>query len=145
MITGNFKLSQRHCITGVSEVLVEKHNLVLDGLYEKLISLIGSGTATAYVNRMQFGTGSLTPAVDQTFLQHAINPIKTVTPTIDPGNHKVTFTASLLSTEANGFPITEAGLLAGDDTLVCRVTFTARSKTAAYNFDFSWEVVVLTP
>ena len=128
--------------SGYREKLVEVENTILNGMYTKLLLLLGAGTGASPVTRMQFGTGTLTPASSQTFLQKAINPVKTVSPTVDAGNFEVEFSAALLADEGNGFPIAEAGLVCADDTLVARATFDVRTKTSSYIFDFSWTVTL---
>lgn len=141
-MNGEFILSGVNVLTGKREVLVHTNNMILDNMYEKLVALLGGGGATTYIDRMQFGTGTLAPAADQDFLQTPITPTKAVVPTVDAPNFKVTFAASLLSAEGNGFPISEAALLSADDTLVTRVVFGSRTKTAAYNFDFTWVITL---
>jgi len=128
--------------TGEKTIFEVKENLILDQMYSKLVQLFG-GVTNVYINRMQFGTGGIAPSHDQTFLQVPITPIKVVAAVIDPGDdNTVVFTAYLLEDEANGFPISEAGLLTADNVLVTRIVFTARTKTSSYQFGFRWAITV---
>jgi len=110
-------------------------------MYEKFVHLLGGDSSDPYIDRMQFGTGTLAPAATQTFLQRPITPVKAVTPAIVP-SYSATFQAYLLADEANGFPLAEAGLLAVDDTLLARATYTAQTKTVNYIWGYSWTVTV---
>ena len=139
---GQLEIFSRHVKTGKRDLMVRTPNLVLNGMYEQLIQLISAGDPQAFVDRMQFGTGTLAPAASQQFLQRPITPLKNVIATVDAANYKVTFQASLLSDEANGFPISEAGLLASNDTVVARAIFSARAKTSDFVFDFNWIVTL---
>lgn len=142
MIKGKFEFFGINKVTGEHEIFEIKDNLILNEMYNKLVELLG-GEASSYIDRMQFGTGSLAPAATQQFLQTPITPIKTVTSEIDAtDDYTVIFTAYLLVDEGNGFPISEAGLLANDDTLVTRITFTARTKTSSFTFGFRWSITV---
>ena len=57
-----------------------------------------------------------------------------------PTTKSVKFTAFLLEDEANGFAITEAGLLANNASpaLAARTTFGALNKSNDFVFEFSW-------
>jgi len=139
---GKFVLTAIAVDSGYRQKLVKVQNTILNSMYTKLLRLLGGGTGSSPVDRMQFGTGTLSPAPDQEFLQKPINPIKNVTPIVDAANFEVEFTAALLSDEGNGFPIGEAALVCADDTLVARSTFDVRTKTSSYIFDFSWTVTL---
>jgi hypothetical protein len=65
--------------------------------------------------------------------------------TVDPVNYSVLATASLLSDEGNGFPISEAGLLTYDNVLVTRAVFDTRMKTSDFVFNFNWTVYTKAP
>ena len=109
-------------------------NLLLENFDEKLAHLCAGDTIDNYVDRMQFGTGSADADRSDTFLQMPISPIKAVT--VDhPTDTTTRFTAYLLEGEANGFPISEAGLLTGDDTLVARKTFAGQVKDSDHIFE----------
>ena len=128
--------------TGKREVFDVVENTILDAMYGKLVGIFG-GETNDYINRMQFGTGTLSPAHTQEFLQTPITPIKTVASEIDGSSaYTVIFTAYLLATEGNGFPISEAGLITADSVTVTRATFTARTKTTSYTFGFRWSILV---
>lgn len=141
-LRGKFEFFGIELSTGKEVMFEVKENMILDTMYSKLVQLFG-GEANAHVNRIQFGTGATAAAKDQTFLQVPITPIKTVSAAIDPGDdYTVVFTAYLLEDEANGFPISEAGLVSADGVLVTRITFTARTKSSSYQFGFRWSITV---
>lgn len=139
---GQLEIYARHVKTGKRDCIVRTPNLIVNKMYENLIQLLGAGDPQAFVDRMQFGTGTLAPAAAQEFLQRPITPIQPVIPTVDVGAYSVTFNASLLADEGNGFPISEAGLLASNDYMVARAVFSARTKTSDFVFDFNWIVTL---
>jgi len=140
MTTGQLTIFSRHVRTGKRQVLVRTKNLILNQMYQQFVALMGGGT-TSYINRMQFGTGTSSPTVDQTQLQRAITPVKTID-SATVNDTIVTFRAYLLQNEGNGFPISEAALMTADGLIVARTTFAARTKTTDYQFGFEWAVNV---
>ena len=142
---GRVEISGINLKTGKIDWVERTSNLIVNGMYNKLTLLLG-GTANSYVNRMQFGTGTLAPVVTQEFLQTPITPVKAVTSAMSTtDDYIVEFEAILQSHEANGFPISEAALLtAGTAVMVARATFLARTKTSDYAFGFKWLVRVRT-
>ena len=114
-------------------------NLLLDSFDVKLSHLLAGDSSQNYIDRMQFGTGSALPAADDICLQMPISPIKEVT--VDHSTSTTTrFTAYLLEDEGNGFPISEAALLAVDDTVLARKTFAGQVKSSDYIFAFKWTI-----
>lgn len=139
-MTGQLTIFSRNIHTGIRQRLIRTPNLILNQMYSQFVNLLGGDTG-CYVNRMQFGTGTITPAVDQLQLQRAITPVKAMDSAVVAGTI-VTFTAYLLQNEGNGFPISEAGLMTADGLIVARTTFAARTKTTDYQFGFEWAVNV---
>jgi len=139
---GILEFSRVNVRTGKKVVLAIVKNTIVDDAYLKLVELFG-GEISSFCDRMQFGTGSAATSHDQKFLQTPITPIKSVSSSIDGSScYTVIFEAYLESDEGNGFPISEAGLLANDGTLIARTTFTATTKTSSYNFGFRWSILV---
>ena len=118
------------------------HNLVVTDGYDELIKVLAGESATQhYVNRMQFGTGTIAPGAGDTILSMPISPIKNVTPTYPNGGpYRVIFEAFLLSAEGNGFPISEAGLLTPSGGLVARAVFASVSKTTNDVLHATWQI-----
>ena len=149
-MNGQLTIFSRHVRTGHRAVIVKTHNLILNQMYQQLVDLLGGGRAS-YVNRMQLGTGTITPAADQVQLQRPITPILNMT--AQPGGGfgvvsetTVTFSAFLLQHEGNGFPLSEAALMTVDGLIVARAVFgTTRTKTTDYQFGFEWAVNVRAP
>lgn len=135
---GIVQISKRNVHTGVVETVI-RENLILDAMYPQIIQLLGSGGVN-YINRMQFGTGSEYSDPSQIILQMPITPIKTVVASSIPALYQVSFSAYLESTEANGFSISEAGLLTAGGVLVARTTFAGQAKNSDYQFSFAWTV-----
>jgi hypothetical protein len=143
MMQGQLEFFKIDVVTGETETFCVVKNTILDSMYQTLVHLFGGAGASAAIDRIQLGTGTLAADPSQTFLQSPITPIKTVASEIDLGDsYTVVFTAYLEDDEGNGFPISEAGLLTKDDTLVTRTTFTARTKTSSYRFGFRWSIKV---
>ena len=122
----------------VDEILLGD-NLLVAGFYTNLSHLVAGDSVGRYVDRMQFGTGSAAAQGTDSTLQVPITPIKTVL--VDhPTATTTRFRSYLMETEGNGFPISEAGLLAVDDTLVARKIFAGQVKTSDYIFGFRWTI-----
>ena len=111
------------------------------GITHLLKMLGGDDAADQPVNRMQFGTGTAYPISTDLTLQVPITPIKSIIDRTAVGDYQVDLTASLLATEANGFPISEAGLVAVNDELVARANLSSTlNKNADYHSLFTWSL-----
>ena len=136
---GHVRLEITDAKTGRLVCVMKGKNLLVDNFNEKLSHLCAGDSVENFVNRMEFGTGSADAERGDTFLQMPITPIKTVT--VDhPTDTTTRFTAYLMEDEANGFPISEAGLICGDDTLVGRKTFAGLVKDSDHIFTFKWTI-----
>jgi len=123
----------------VKEVRDLGENLLVNTFYTNLAYISAGVTTNRTITQMQFGTGSSTEQATDTILQLGISPIKSVA--VDhPVVTSTRFTAYLLEAEANGFPISEAGLLTASDTVVARKTFSGITKTSDYIFGFKWTI-----
>lgn len=121
------------------------HNLVVNRFKTQLAHLcVGDDTSVRYINRMAWGTGghvggdpssSIAPLVTDTQLETSVitKPIASVE---FPSPSSVMIVAFLVEAEANGYTITESGLMAGDNTLVARRTFAGLAKTNEFVFEF---------
>ena len=143
---GNIEIKEKLANSGRIIRVSRFANLVLDALKPQACHLLagdfGSTGDRKWIDRMQFGTGVAAEAVTDEFLSQPITPIKDVTPSYPydglVNDYYVRFTVYLQADEANGFPISEMGLLAQDDTLVARKTFTPINKTVEYIIEFNW-------
>jgi len=144
-VKGRLIVSERSLKTGKKRVVADVENMILDNMYEQFIKLLGGTGNQAYLSRMLFGTGNDAPDATQNFLSRPITPAKDVITVVDAPNFSVTASASLLSNEANGFPISEAGLLTFDNVLVTRAIFDTRMKTKDFVFDFQWVIYTKAP
>lgn len=136
-MTGRLKVSvfDKH---GKKVEEFQSQNVILLQIKYHLARLMTYGVGmNNYIDRMQFGTGTLAEAETDETLQSPITPIKAVT-VAHPTIYTAEYTASLLADEANGFPISEAGLLTVDGTLVARKTFDSHTKDSSHIFHFDW-------
>lgn len=105
---------------------------------------IGVVDARRHIKSMQFGTGTIPEAASDEGLQLPITPIKTVSVSYPRAgfsdDYYVQFYTALSANQANGFPISEAGLVCEDGTLVARKTFAAINKTVDYIVEFRWRI-----
>jgi hypothetical protein len=76
------------------------------------------------------------PTVNDAALETVVL-VKPITMFEFPSTTSVLITAYILEGEANGFAISEAGLVCGDNTLVARRTFGALSKSSDWVFQFN--------
>ena len=119
-------------------------NIVVNGMKTQVCHMLAGDISSGNrgVNRMQFGTGSMAETATDTELQTPITPVKTITGVgiTYPPDYYVQFEAYLEFDEANGFAISEAGLLCGDSTLAARKVFSGISKTSDYIIEFRWRI-----
>jgi hypothetical protein len=134
---GSLTITEKDAKTGKVLSSETLENMVVNNGREQLTHLVAGDGALRYVNRMQYGTGSLAVTNTQTQLQQPITPLKTVTPTY-PTDYQTMFTAILGSADANGFSITEAALVAADGVMVARRVFAAKNKLADKILTFDW-------
>jgi len=141
------RLEKKEIIVPVGKIeqVVEGKNLVLNRMKTQLSHLVvGHENTTRYINRMAWGTGGHIPG----------DPSQPIDPQPEDGSLEspilikplaqfdfltstsVVLVAYLLEGEANGFTITESGLVCGDNTLVARRTFAGLAKTADFVFEF---------
>jgi len=123
------------------------NNIIVNNMKTQMCRMLGGdiGSAGSFrsVNRMQFGTGSLSETASDTELQTPITPIKLIDPTTGVSYYSpyyVQFEAYLDFSEANGFAISEAGLLCQDNSLAARKVFSGISKTSDYIIEFRWRI-----
>ena len=139
MPKGKLAIWKENVHTGKSE-LVEVANLVVDNAKNIMAHLLGSAAVADWgIAKMVFGTGTTTPTETDVALEIPITPEKDVT--VDyPDTTSVRFTATLESTEANGFPVAEAGLYSGSEGMFSRVVFGPLNKTSDFRFVFRWTI-----
>jgi len=143
---GTLEIAIKHVSSG--KVQRRKYdNVVVTGFKSQMCHMlagdIGESGEGRHVDRMQFGTGSMAESVSDTELQMPITPIKAVTVAYTgpaSADWVVQFEGILDQDEANGFPISEAGLLCEDDTLAARKAFSAFDKTVDYVVAFRWRI-----
>ncbi len=123
--------------------LIEKYeanNLVVDLGRKNVAKLIGGDAAGKKVNTIAVGEGTSAPAVADSLLTNQFDkPVDAVT---YPADNKVQFSFSIASGEANGFEITEFGLLNDDGTLFSRKTRSAISKTSDIIITGIWTITI---
>ena len=139
MPKGRVEISVENVKTGESE-LVHVSNLVVDNAKGIMAHLLGASDLDDYaISKMVFGTGDTAPADSDVTVEVPITPQKDVT--VDyPDDSSVRFTATLESSEANGFPVNEAGLYSGSEGMFARVVFGPLNKTSDFRFVFRWAV-----
>jgi len=119
-------------------------NLVVSGAYVNLARLLAGPehNLNREITQMQFGTGSMSPAITDTRLQLPITPVKTIQSVdIFYAEFSVSFRAFLLAEEGNGFSISEAGLITDSRVLIARCGFSGLEKTSDYILGFTWTIV----
>ena len=125
--------------------VVNGANLVLNRAKTQMANLfVGNQSTQRFVNRMVFGTGGhapgdtsvpIPPQPTDTQLDSSILT-KPLASYEFNSSTSVTIIAFIVEGEANGFTITESGLLAADNTLVARRTFAGLNKTSEFVFEF---------
>lgn len=132
------------------EVLVEKNNVFLNSSIKQVMRLLagaGGQTVTGVdptdleIDRMQFGSGGSTDAAaTDTGLVQPLPVIKDIEGWEFPDDFSVKFTAFLLDTELNGFPISEAALLFknASPAAATRVTFDTQNKDENFIYEFQY-------
>lgn len=111
--------------------------------------LVGHETSTRFVNKMAWGTGGhavgdpstpISPAETDTALEAQVL-VKNFTTFEFPTSTSVRMIAFILEAEANGFTITEEGLICADNTLIAHRTFPGLPKTQDFVFEFRHTVI----
>lgn len=135
---------------GEVEDVIRGSNIVVDRIKTQLSHLlVGHETTTRYANKMVWGTGGhavgdtstpIAPSETDTSLESQIL-IKGFSTFDFPSTTSVRMVAFILESEANGFTITEEGLVAADNTLIARRTFPGLPKTEDFVFEFRHTVV----
>lgn len=139
-ITGPATLTIRNVKTGKVEEVDLGNNLYVNSGYYKLLYLLSDDSSGSPASQMVFGTNSTTPSAtdNRSTISDAWEAKDITSTSVDTSSLSVTFTASLLSTEGNGFPIAEAGLLASDGTLLARRTFSVQNKSNDFVYTINW-------
>ena len=135
---------------GPVEEVISGGNIVTNRIKTQLAHLlVGHETTTRYANKMVWGTGGhavgdpttpISPSETDTALEAQVL-IKNFQTSEFPTATSVRVTAFILEAEANGFTITEEGLVAADNTLVARRTFPGLPKTADFVFEFRHTII----
>jgi hypothetical protein len=126
-------------------VVVDDPNLVVTQA-EGLMANMAAGVANAPLNYIELGNPSpaTAPALGDLTLQSTTGQRKAATLTVS-GN-VTTAEVVFLTTEANGFTYTEAGLFTGPfaaGSMFARKTFAGITKTAAFELRFRWHITFL--
>lgn len=133
----------------VEEVMVGD-NIVVNRFKTQMSHLtVGHETTTRFTNKMAWGTGGhavgdpttpIAPSETDTALQAQVL-IKNLATFDFPTTTSVRMIAFILESEANGFTVTEEGLVAADNTLIARRTFPGLPKTSDFVFEFRHTVI----
>lgn len=125
-------------------------NVIVNGYKRQVARLLaGSGMSQRFVNRFAFGTGGhavndpttpIAPSPNDTGLERQVY-IKSVTNIVFPTQESVQFQTVLTQSEANGFRLTESGLICADNTLLARRTFPGFIKTDEFVFSAFWTLI----
>lgn len=136
--------------TGKVEEVVSGGNLVVNRFKQQMSHLIvGHDATTRYLNKMAWGTGGhavgdsstpIAPAVTDTALEAQVL-VKNFSTFDFPSTTSVRMIAFILESEANGFTITEEGLISADNTLAARRTFPGLPKTSDFVFEFRHSIL----
>lgn len=137
------RLDLRHPERGYELVLEDRNTVVTNAFTQFARLLAGEAVTTRTVTHMKFGGGTTTPAITDTDLETPYDAvIKAITEITYPDARSVQFTAFLLDTELNGFPITEAGLLFASvaPRLAARKVFAEQNKSEDFQYRFDWVI-----
>lgn len=136
--------------TGEIEDVIQGGNIVTNRIKTQLSHLVvGHETTTRYTNKMAWGTGGhavgdpttpIAPSETDTALEAQVL-VKNFATFDFPTSTSVRMIAFILEAEANGFTITEEGLVAADNTLVARRTFPGLPKTEDFVFEFRHTII----
>jgi len=135
---------------GKVEDVLQGDNIVTNRIKTQLAHLlVGHETTTRFANKMVWGTGGhavgdpttpIAPSETDTALEAQVL-VKNFSTYDFPTATSVRMIAFILEAEANGFTITEEGLVASDNTLVARRTFPGLPKTADFVFEFRHTII----
>lgn len=127
--------------------IVKEHdmgeNIIVNNFYDQVARLLaGDSQSDRAIAQMEFGVGTTAAKAADVALASPITPVKDIASYAYPESGAVRFTAYLLADEANGFPITEAGLLTNNTSpkLMTRRVFAALNKSSDFVFEFQWTI-----
>ena len=125
--------------TGIVEKTLHAHNLVtLAG--RNLVRDFLNGLNPAYLTHFAIGTGTTAPTANDTALEAEVFRDQITKRT--PGDGTLGIQYYLSSSAANGYTLSEAGLLnaASGGVLFARVTHTPIQKTSSKAITYSWTI-----
>ena len=136
----NVAIEVRDAQTGELLERFEEHNLVTLAARNLIRDFLNNGTGITGISHLAVGTGTAEPNANDTVLGTERHRAAITKKTADSG--KLTIQHYLGTSEANGYDLTEAGLLnaAAAGTLFARVKHTAISKTASLTVTYSWVI-----
>jgi len=130
---------------GKVEAVFSGDNIAVNRIKTQLAHMVvGHETTTRFANKMVWGTGGhavgdprtpIAPLATDTSLESQILTKNFATFEF-PTSTSVRMIAFILEAEANGFTITEEGIVAADSTLIARRTFPGLPKTEDFVFEF---------
>jgi hypothetical protein len=101
--------------------------------------LAGDSPDDYKVRYMVFGTNGDEPSASDLQVKAPITPVKNIDSVDYPNDSSVRFIVTLQQSEANGFPLAEAGLQANNG-LVARVSYGPLTKDSDFIFIYRWTI-----
>jgi hypothetical protein len=135
-----------------TEKVIDFKNAVLAGGRAELVKVLANsiGSYEQFVSRMIFGDNGVDGTTlryvnqDRTGLFGITRASKTVSASIDNSNPtQVIFTSVLGFSDANGYSLSEMGLVLNNDVLYSMATFSPLSKTSDIQIIWNWRINLL--
>ena len=135
-----------------TEKVIDFKNAVLAGGRAELVKVLANniGSYEQFVSRMIFGDNGVDGSTlryvnqDRTVLFGITRASKPVTASIDNSNPtQVIFTSVLGFSDANGYSLSEMGLVLNNDVLYSMATFSPLSKTSDIQIIWNWRINLL--
>ncbi len=141
-LTCNVTIELRDAASGRLLRRMRRHNLVTLVARNAIRDLLNGVSTPATITHFAVGTGATAPAATDAALQTEVFRDMVTKRTPDAG--KLSLQYYLPSTAANGYSLTEAGLLtaASGGLLVARVTYQPIAKTASLQVIYNWDLLI---
>lgn len=140
LVKGSLKITLKEIATGRETVVVDDENLVVSQA-AGLMANMAAGVVNSDIGYIELGDPVvvLPPSLNDTNLQQTTGQRQATAAVVT--NNTVTFTATWLAAQGNGFTYTEAGLFTNPmpgGTMFARKTGFTIVKTNAFQMTFTW-------
>ncbi len=141
-LKGHITIKKTEVKTGETTVVYDGPNLIVDNGIRNVIHGLAAGETGYPVTQIQVGSGSISPTAGDVDLQTPVQAFEI----IDAGSETITepdlinYNVFISDAQANGYTLTEVGLLLEGGGLFARQIIPAVVKTSAITLTIDWRI-----